>query len=233
MAECQYLSAIFLEKNLPILSSVTQDRSLSHDFEKIYFPLESPVSPRTSQRGETTLGRGEVALRANPGAWENLFYLCGEVQDESARLVFCFTSQVSRRSISSLPTTFRFFHFPDAFFWFPDRFPHGCWKLQIPIPTANANAHPFPSTNACTGNGFFRVHWLCQNRLKWGVWFQTPKEYEVVMNSSLELWNNYVILLIYIFLFLTHYIRLTVRLTFSKSSVKMTNGLETVGAQGL
>lgn len=152
---------------------------------------------------------------------------------ERLHVVFCFTSQVSRRSVSSLPTTFRFFHFPDAFFWFPDRFPHGCWKLQIPIPTANANTHPFPSTNACTGNGFFRVHWLCQNRLKWGVWFQTPKEYEVVMNSSLELWNNYVILLIYIFLFLTHYIRLTVRLTFSKSSVKMTNSLKTVGAQGL
>ena len=37
------------------------------------------------------------------------------------------------------------------------------------------------------GTDFFVSIGRAKNRLKWGVWFQTPKEYEVVMNSSLEL----------------------------------------------
>ena len=64
-------------------------------------------------------------------------------------------------------------------------------KIQISIPTTNpfANADPFPSTDSCTGNGFFSypAELLPVEGLRGVVSTKLPEEYGVVMNSSLEL----------------------------------------------
>ena len=54
---------------------------------------------------------------------------------ERLRAVFCFTSQVSRRSVSSLPTTFRFFIFLMRFSGFLTGFHMGVenYKFQFQL----------------------------------------------------------------------------------------------------